>query len=274
MTALLQQRDLTVIDYHCQRHASDRAFEEVHTCHSLSYVRRGSFGCRTLGSHFELAAGSFFIGFPGDTFTCTHEHHNGGDECLSFQFSPELADEIDADVDVWRQVAVPPTASLAMLGSFAQSIADRAPDLGLDEVGLVLPARFVDLMRGARRRSVRAIARDRQRCVAAALWLEAHSNEAVKLESVAAESGLSPFHFLRMFAQVIQTTPHQYLILCRLRRAAELLAQQDRSVTAIAYESGFEDLSNFVRTFRRAAVISPGRCRRLSLGDRKISKII
>jgi AraC family transcriptional regulator len=169
MTVLLERRDLTVIDYRCRRQASDSSFEEVHACHSLSYVRRGSFGCHALGAHFELAAGSFFVGFPGDAFTRTHGHHDGGDECLSFQFSPELADKIGAGGEAWRRVAVPPIAPLAMLGSLAQSIADGLTDLGLDEVGMMLAARFVDLMRGERRRPVRTTSRDRPRCVTAAL---------------------------------------------------------------------------------------------------------
>ena len=270
MTVLLQRRDITVIDYRCQAHASDPPFEEVHELHSLSYVRRGSFGCRALGSQFELAPGGFFLGFPGDAFTCTHDHHDEGDECLSFQFSPELADEIGADAEAWRRVTVPPIASLALFGSLAQSVADGTSDLGFDEVGMLMATRFVDLTRGARRRPVNATPRDRRRCVAAALWLDAHSAEPVKLEDVAAEAGISAFHFLRLFSQVIQTTPHQYLILCRLRRAAELLAQPNHSVTDIAFEVGFEDLSNFERTFRRSAGVSPGRFRRLSRGDRKI----
>ena len=270
MTVLLQHRGLQVIDYRCQAHASDPPFEEIHERHSLSFVRRGSFGCEAHGSRFELAAGGFFVGFPGDAFVCTHDHHDGGDECLSFQFSPELADEIGADVEAWRRVTVPPVAPLAVLGSLAQSVADGGTDLGLEEAGMLLASRFVDLTRGERRRPIRAAARDRRRCVEAALWLEAHSAEHIALADVASEAGLSAFHFLRMFAQVLQTTPHRYLILCRLRRAAGLLVRTSATVTEVALDAGFEDLSNFERTFRRAAGVSPGRYRLLSRGDRKI----
>jgi AraC family transcriptional regulator len=273
MTVLLQRRGLTVIDFRCQAHPADPPFEEVHEHHSLSFVRRGSFGCRAHGSSFELAAGGFFVGFPGDAFTCTHDHHDGGDECLSFQFSPELADEIGADVDAWRRVTIPPIAQLAVLGALAQSVADGHSGLGLDEAGMLLAGRFVDVTRGERRTPVRAMARDRRRCVEAAMWLNAHAGEPVKLEDAAAEAGISAFHFLRLFAQVMQITPHQYLILCRLRRAAEMLARPDDSVTEIALESGFEDLSNFERTFKRAAGVSPGRYRRLSRGDRNILQV-
>ena len=63
-------------------------------------------------------------------------------------------------------------------------------------------------------------------------------------------------------------TPHQYLVQCRLRRAARLLAEPGRSITDIAYDVGFGDLSNFVRSFRRAAGLSPGAFRKASKAER------
>ena len=104
----------------------------------------------------------------------------------------------------------------------------------------------------------------------AALWIDAHAADPIDLESAAAETGLSPFHFLRLFARVLGVTPHQYLIRSRLRCAARLLAEVPRSVTDIAYDVGFGDLSNFVRSFHRAAGVSPRGFRRAAKGDRKI----
>ena len=54
--------------------------------------------------------------------------------------------------------------------------------------------------------------------------------------------------------------------------AARLLAEDTRSITDVAIDVGFNDLSNFVRTFRRAAGVSPRAFRRTARGraDRKI----
>jgi AraC family transcriptional regulator len=273
MTVLFSQPHLTVVDYACTRRATDPSFEEVHESHSLSFVRRGSFGCRTHGRQFELSPGGYFIGYPDDPFVCTHEHHDLGDECLSFQFSAELADELGGGEHAWRRVAIPPVAALAVCGSMAQSVAAGDIDWGLDEAGIWLAARFVDLARGEPRRALAVSARDRGRCAWAALWLDSHCAEPVRLADAARVAGISPFHFLRMFARVIETTPHQYVVACRLRRAAALLARTDLSVTEIALEVGFEDLSNFVRTFCRAAGEWPGRYRRLSRTRRKILQV-
>ena len=56
---------------------------------------------------------------------------------------------------------------------------------------------------------------------------------------------------------MLGVTPHQYLVRSRLRHAARLLADDDSPITDIAYDVGFADLSNFVRTFHRAAGARP-----------------
>jgi AraC-like DNA-binding protein len=123
---------------------------------------------------------------------------------------------------------------------------------------------------GRERRATDAGARDRRRAVETALWIDEHSHEAIDLESAAQQAGVSAFHFLRSFAGVLGVTPHQYLIRSRLRHAARALADATHSVTDVAYDVGFGDLSNFVRTFRRAAGVSPGAFQRAAKGDRKI----
>ena len=148
--------------------------------------------------------------------------------------------------------------------------ASSGSDIGLDELGILLAARFVATVSGRKRKASPARAVDRRRAVMAALWIDAHAGDPIDLESAAAEAGLSPFHFLRLFARVLGVTPHQYLVRSRLRRAARLLAEMPRSVTDIAYDVGFGDLSNFVRSFHRAAGVSPRGFRRAAKGDRKI----
>jgi AraC family transcriptional regulator len=69
-----------------------------------------------------------------------------------------------------------------------------------------------------------AAPRDRRRAVDAAMWIDAHSASDIGLDGAAAEAGLSSFHFLRLFSQVLGVTPHQYLVRSRLRHAARLLA--------------------------------------------------
>src|SRR5262245_20203043 len=268
---LLQNSSLRVVDRRCNASASDTPFSEIHDDYSLSYVRRGTFGYRCRGRAFELVTGSILVGYPGDEYVCTHDHARGeGDECLSFHLTSDLVEEIGDRPEAWRRGCVPPLSELMVVAELAQAATTGRRDAGLDEIGLALVSRFVDIASGRARASSRAHARDRARAVEAACWLDEHAAEAVDLGSAASAVGLSPFHFLRVFANVLGVTPHQYLVHARLRRAAGLLADDSRSITDVAFDVGFGDFSNFIRTFHRAAGVSPGSFRRAARGDRKI----
>jgi len=266
---LFQRESIRAVDYRCRAGPADQPFVERHGSFSVSYVRKGSFGYRTRGRSFELVAGSILVGHPGDEYLCTHDHVTG-DECLSFHLAPALAESLGGHRELWRTGCVPPLPELMVLGELAQAAAEGRSDVGLDEAGTWFAARFIEAASGWRREPQKTGAADRRRAVRAALFIEAHSQEPIDLESAAAEAGLSPFHFLRLFSKVLGVTPHQYLVRSRLRHAAHLLADGVPSVTDVAFEVGFGDLSNFVRTFHRAAGIPPGGFRRMAKGDRKI----
>ncbi|MGZ5871688.1 MAG: helix-turn-helix transcriptional regulator [Bradyrhizobium sp.] len=268
-TTLLQHRSIAVSDFRCSAGPDDAPFVEQYRCHSVSYVRKGSFGCRTRGRAFELVAGSTLVGFPGDEYVCTHDHVCG-DECLSFFLGPELVEMIGDRLEVWRVGAAPPLPELMVFGELAQAAADGRSDIGLDEAGQLFASRFVEVVSGRSREPVEVKARDRRRAVETALWIDANSQQEIDLDAAAGQAGISPFHFLRLFASVLGVSPHQYLVRSRLRHAARLLATEDIPVTDIAYDVGFGDLSNFVRTFHRAAGVSPRAFREASRGKRKI----
>ena len=268
-TTLLQRQSISVSEFRCSAGPDDTPFVERHRCHSVSYVRKGSFGCHSRGRFFELVAGSILVGHPGDEYVCTHDHVCG-DECLSFFLGPELVEAIGDRAEVWRIGSAPPLPELMVLGELAQAAADGRSDVGLDEVGQIFASRFVETVSGRPREPVATAARDRRRAVETALWIDAHSHRQIDLEQAAAQAGISPFHFLRLFSSVLGVTPHQYLVRSRLRHAARLLADNDISITDVAYDVGFGDLSNFVRTFHRAAGVSPRRFREGSRGMRKI----
>jgi AraC-like DNA-binding protein len=267
-TVLFQNEALSVVDYRCTKGPADKPFAESHHNYSLAYVRKGSFGCQARGVSHEFVAGSLMVGYPGDEYMCTHDHQGGGDECLSFQFTPEFVESFGARTDPWRAGGMPPLSELMVLGELAQSAAEARSDVGLDEVGVSLACRFLNFFET--RTPALSTSADRRRAVESAIWLDAHSHEEIDLEAAAQQAGLSLFHFLRMFSRVLGVTPHQYLVRSRLRRAARLLADGDRAITDIAFDVGFADLSNFVRSFRRAAGVSPRGFRKAAKGDRRV----
>jgi AraC-like DNA-binding protein len=161
-----------------------------------------------------------------------------------------------------------------VLGELAQAAADSRSDIGLDEVGQLFASRFIEVVSGRAVKPATATARDRRRAVEAALWIDANSQRSIDLEDAAAQAGISPFHFLRLFSDVLGVTPHQYLVRSRLRHAARLLSDHDRSVTDVAYEVGFGDLptscapSTVPQAFRRCGSARP------RAGCARFSKIV
>jgi len=71
------------------------------------------------------------------------------------------------------------------------------------------------------------------------------------LEEISSHACFSRYHFLRLFRQAFNKTPHQYLVERRIERAKELLSSQDLRVTDICFEVGFESLGSFSSLFHK-----------------------
>src|SRR5262249_15492612 len=141
-------------------------------------------------------------------------------------------------------------------------------DLSLDEAGALLVSRFLGVVAGKRPASSAAQGRVRRRIIETAVRIGQQSRQRLSLQAMATWAGLRPLHFLRPFTPTLGTTPHQYLIRCRLADAARQLAARELPITTIAFDVGFDDLSHFIRTFRRATGAAPRRFRALAGGDR------
>jgi AraC family transcriptional regulator len=273
-TTVLCTGPVSVIGYCCTAGSMTTPYTEHHTCYSVSYVRTGSFGYVTRGMSYDMVAGSVLVGRLGDDFVCTHDHHLGGDQCLSIQFSDAWMESNSSAKQRWSSRAFPPLPELMVLGELAQSSAEGHNDIAVDEAALFFTARFLGVTSSDRNRESRIRARDKKLAIETALWLSDNASTELNLDRIASMVALSPFHFLRLFTRVIGVTPHQYLVRSRLRNAARLLIDRDRSITDIAYKVGFTDLSNFTRTFRRASGVSPRQFRHAAASDRKNLQVL
>ncbi|MCI9457757.1 MAG: AraC family transcriptional regulator [Oscillospiraceae bacterium] len=79
------------------------------------------------------------------------------------------------------------------------------------------------------------------------------------LEQLSAAAGMSPKYFCRFFQEMTQHTPIEYLNIYRIERACYQLIATDRSVTEIAFSCGYNDLSYFIKTFKRYKGVTPKR---------------
>jgi len=92
-------------------------------------------------------------------------------------------------------------------------------------------------------------------------FLDSRYTEELSLEKIAKKSGYSKNHFCRAFRSYTGMTLYEYIVNKRLRHAAWKLRNSDEKIFAIAFESGFNDISYFNRAFRKFTVSSPGRYR-------------
>lgn len=90
-------------------------------------------------------------------------------------------------------------------------------------------------------------------------YIENNYSSQITLEQLADSASMSPKYFCRFFFEMTHKTPIDYLNHQRIEHACFQLATTDLSVTDIALNCGFNDLSYFIKTFRRYKGVTPGK---------------
>lgn len=77
------------------------------------------------------------------------------------------------------------------------------------------------------------------------------------LEDLSKASGMSPKYFCRFFHEMINKTPIEYLNYYRIEISCEKLLATELSITEIALNCGFNDVSYFIKTFKKHKGVTP-----------------
>jgi len=93
-------------------------------------------------------------------------------------------------------------------------------------------------------------------------YLAAGYQGRVNLGQAAGHACLSPFHFNRLFVEAFGETPHEFVTRIRMDEAKRLLLAENRSVTDICFDVGYESLGSFSLKFRSLTGLSPAGFRR------------
>ena len=88
-------------------------------------------------------------------------------------------------------------------------------------------------------------------------YITSHFSEDPTLNEVADILGVSPNYFSKRFKIVTGTTFQTYITNLKINYAKQLLAESDYPVYEISTKSGFTNLSNFLRTFKRMSNMTP-----------------
>lgn len=94
-------------------------------------------------------------------------------------------------------------------------------------------------------------------------YVESNLEKPMTLEELATIASFSKFHFNRIFQAMVGETPFQFILRLRLEKAASLLnSNKKESITAIALDCGFSDISVFSRNFNSRFKMSATRYRK------------
>ena len=198
--------------------------EEVAEHFSIAFVERGSF---TVGIE-TLTAGDVLISRPDAVHVFTHCDEKPDDTCLSVRFRNPIA----VPADVLRR-----SRRLAYLRWRLGHILAARDRMALERWALDVAATLEQIERARR-------------------MIQSQFSDELTLDALAREAGMSPFHFARLFRDLVGTPPHRYLRNLRLERAHSML-RDGASVTATCYDVGFSNLSHFIRSFRRQFGCAP-----------------
>ncbi|MEU1518917.1 helix-turn-helix domain-containing protein [Streptomyces sp. NPDC005811] len=158
----------------------------------------------------------------------------GIDACLHLvrkEQGPEVANRIA------RRMVVPPHRD----GGQAQYIERPLPRSSCDTVGEVLA------------------------------WMEAHLDQEVTVEQLAARAHMAPRTFARRFQQETGTTPYRWLLRQRVLLAQQLLEATDETMDAIAWRTGFGTAGALRHQFVRSLGTTPNAYRRTFRGPQAVA---
>jgi AraC-like DNA-binding protein len=258
---LASGNEWTISDVVCGAGPMDKPFEEQLSRTSIAVVVKGTFTYRCPAGCELMTPGSLLLGNGGDYFRCGHEH-GMGDRCVSFSYDPEFFERIACDAGVskarFHVPRLPPMRVMAPLVSRVVAFQALEPAIDGEELGIQMAAQATLIARGvAPSRSTGAKQGALAGVSRVVRMIDYDSDSPHDLRSLAKVARLSPYHFLRTFEALTGTTPHQYLLRMRLRRAAFRLRTERAKILDIALGCGFGDVSNFNRSFRAEFTMSP-----------------
>jgi AraC family transcriptional regulator len=93
-------------------------------------------------------------------------------------------------------------------------------------------------------------------------WMAEHVAEEFNLARLAAQAGVSKFHFDRLFKNAMGVSPLRHHMTLRMDEAQRRLRETKKSVLAVALDVGYTNPSHFAQVFRRETGLSPSDYRR------------
>lgn len=223
---------------------------------SIEYVQQGSLLVRQRGEMYELEQGEIFLMQP----EIENEFLSGENGCrkISVMLRGKVLGVLLQESGL-AACNVLPRREHSPVERLFREISELADERAVKEPGRNAQLAF-ELFQALR---FPADAPDLPPALAALCeQLEQHPEHAWTQAETAARCGCSPTHLVRLFHRYFHTTPRQYLLDLRIRRARQLLADESLSIKEIAAAVGYDNALNFSTCFRKRFGLSPREYRR------------
>ena len=89
------------------------------------------------------------------------------------------------------------------------------------------------------------------------IYVEDNLTSIMDLDTLAIKANISKYHFSRLFKKFSGMSPLEFVKVFRINKAKELLRKKNYPVSMVAEEVGFNDLSNFERSFKQVTGTNP-----------------
>ena len=99
--------------------------------------------------------------------------------------------------------------------------------------------------------------------------INSHYMDEISLEWAADYVGFSKFHFARLFKEYTDVTFYDFLMHRRMQAAKLLLSDTDMTITEIAFQTGFNNLTSFTRSFKKSIGQTPSEYRQTRAASRQ-----
>lgn len=265
-----------VVDFRCQCLHCSLTKPEYSDSFCVTFIRSGFFEYRGFRTRHEGHVGRILISKPGYEHTTRHIDH-APDINTIFEFRKgffrSLAEQQTGTAGLFlknqdiQSLMLNSNAALEYRHQYIlrMIVPGNAEKLQVDQYVLDLLQDILGLA-GAAPEAVHVDDSVKKYHLAtmesAADYLVNHFREDIPLHTLAAHCCVSPFHFSRIFRQVMQVSPHKYLSGIRMAHANVLLRTTALPVIDIAYDSGYNSLEHFVTAYRQQFHLSPTSFRR------------
>lgn len=244
--------------------------EHVHAYYEIFYLKTGSCVYYLNGQRYQLGEGDMFLVNAGDTHGTVYEGENISErivihwnqEFLPKNFSgggtPQLFYKREQSGKVVLEKKEGKKQIEALLenmvkeNDFPNEYSSELLHLYLMTLLLLIDRDGIFLYESINKNMM--LSRDIEE---AAFYIAQNFSMPITLEEVAKTINLTPTYLSRKFKKEMDTTFKEYVTYIRIRRASQMLATTDDSITQIALNCGFNSSNYFKDCFRRIQGVSP-----------------